>query len=106
MLPSQQCFESDQAPGADIDARLIMQQEFFTDEGMTQSEFQLFALLELAVQHTRVVLETTAATVLRLVHREIGRLDQAIRCFTGTGVNGDADARRRINLAAFDVVTF
>ena len=55
-----------------------MQHELFANESVSQSELQFFTLLELRIERGRIILETSTATFLRLVHRDIGGLDKSL----------------------------
>src|SRR5690606_20492787 len=94
MLPAQQRLQPDQAAAADLDARLVVQDELAPHQCMPQAELQLLALRDVRVQRVREEMEAPATALLRLVHGEVRRLDELLRVLAGVGIERDADARR------------
>ncbi len=83
-----------------------MQRELVAHQRVAQTHFEFFALFELGIEGLGVILEPSAAALFRLVHGEVGGLDQSIGRIAGLGVERDADTRRRIHFAVTDFVFF
>ena len=72
MLPPNQRLDREDAPRAQIDLRLIVEDELGSGERVSQFLLQQEFLMDLGVQLGRVELEIVAADFLGAVHRRIG----------------------------------
>ena len=94
VVPADQRFDREDAPRAQVDLRLIVQDELATRDGVSQFLLQQEFLVDLGVQLGRVELEIVAADFLGAVHRRVGVGEQRLGVRAVVGIVGDAQAAR------------
>ena len=93
MLPAHQRFEAGDGAGLERDDRLVMQYELVALDGAPQRGLDRQALQRPRIHRLAVKGEVVPPFLLRVVHRRVGRLDQAIGAVCVVGIDRDTDAR-------------
>ena len=101
MIPTNQRFDREDAPCAQIDLRLIVQDELGSGDGVSQFLLQQEFPVDLGVQFGRIELEIVAADFLRAVHRRVGVGHQRVGVAAVVGIVRDPDAARHSEIVTF-----
>ena len=94
MLPADQRFGTDHRPGPHVDLGLVIQQEFFVFECLTDAGQPVEPLAQVAVLGCVKHMKGALARLLGLIHRLIGMAQQGIRLLVIQREQGNADAGR------------
>ena len=100
VMPADQRLDTDDAAARDADLRLEVKLELRAIlERQAQIVFQRDALDVRGVHRRLELQETVFSLRLGLVHGDVGVADQDVRCLAVLGINGNADTRRRDEVA-------
>ena len=103
MAPAQQRLGADDAAGA-VDLRLVIENELAIANGESQSGFQIRPRGERALHLGVEEAQRVAPRQFRLVHRDVGLLEQFVERVAGVDEQRDADARSAVMQAPGDGV--
>ena len=103
MLPAHQRLHAGNLAAAQVDLRLVVEQEFVAFQRMVKAVFQHQPLHRPDVHFGGVVLGVVAAQFLGAVHGGIRVLQQRLPVLAVLGIGRDADAARDVQLASVDV---
>ncbi len=97
-LPAHQSFDADDAAGAAVDLRLVVEGQVAVAQTAAQAAFQLDARVHARRQFAGVETERIAAVALGQVHRRVGTHHQGGRIVAILGEQADADAEGLVQL--------
>ena len=102
MLPTHQCFGTDNLAGMKIYLRLVVQDQLPGFNGATKLAFGFKTFERAPVHLCRVKMEGVAAGSLGLDHRRVGTFQQFVGALAILGKQGDANTGGQVQFAATD----